>query len=94
MKLFTKFTRELARDTRGATAIEYGFLAALIATAFIVGAAALGTSISNVNEDSANKIDNVIAAMTGAPSGSDDNNGVGNGNGGGQDGNNGSHGND
>ncbi len=85
MKTTTKSIRNLARDTRGASAIEYGLLAALIATAFIMGAAALGTSISDVNEDVANEIDDVIATISGATPAKDDNSGIGDGNGGGKD---------
>jgi pilus assembly protein Flp/PilA len=36
------------RDESGATAIEYGLIAALIAVALISGAASLGESISNL----------------------------------------------
>ncbi len=35
------------RDESGATAIEYGLIAALIALAIMVGAGALGNSINN-----------------------------------------------
>jgi pilus assembly protein Flp/PilA len=42
-KLFGKFLK----DESGATAIEYGLIAALIAMAIIVGATALGTSIND-----------------------------------------------
>ena len=35
------------RDESGATAIEYGLIAALIALAIIVGAGALGNAINN-----------------------------------------------
>jgi pilus assembly protein Flp/PilA len=41
-KLFGKFLK----DESGATAIEYGLIAALIAMAIIVGATALGNSIN------------------------------------------------
>jgi pilus assembly protein Flp/PilA len=34
------------RDTRGATAIEYGLIAALIAVAIIGGVSAVGTNLS------------------------------------------------
>lgn len=88
MKTITKIFRNLLRDERGASAIEYGFLAALIATAFIVGAASLGTSINDVNEALSNEIDAVVATMTGADPDSG-NSGVGDGDGGGKDGNNG-----
>ena len=36
-----------AKDESGATAIEYGLIAALIALAIMVGAGALGNSINN-----------------------------------------------
>jgi len=50
----TKFLR-LVRDTRGATAIEYGLIAALIAVAAITAMTALGnqltTTFSNVSNN-------------------------------------------
>jgi pilus assembly protein Flp/PilA len=42
-KLFSR----LARDESGATAIEYGLIAALVSVALIAGAGALGTSLNN-----------------------------------------------
>lgn len=45
----SKFTRFI-KDESGATAIEYGLIAALIALAIVVGAGAVGNSIgSNFN---------------------------------------------
>ncbi|HIQ17506.1 MAG TPA: Flp family type IVb pilin [Novosphingobium capsulatum] len=41
------FFRKLIKDTEGATAIEYGLIAALIAVAAITAMGALGNSISN-----------------------------------------------
>ena len=41
-KLFARF----AKDESGATAIEYGLIAALIALAIMVGATALGNSLN------------------------------------------------
>ncbi len=41
-KLFARF----AKDESGATAIEYGLIAALIALAIMVGAGALGNSLN------------------------------------------------
>jgi pilus assembly protein Flp/PilA len=38
--------RTFLRDENGATAIEYGLIAALIAVAIIAGATAVGTSLS------------------------------------------------
>jgi pilus assembly protein Flp/PilA len=42
-KLFARFVK----DESGATAIEYGLIAALIALAIVTGATALGNSISD-----------------------------------------------
>ena len=42
-KLFERF----AKNESGATAIEYGLIAALIALAIITGAGALGNSLNN-----------------------------------------------
>lgn len=42
--LFDRF----ANDEAGATAIEYGLIAALIAVAIIAAASTLGTNLSNV----------------------------------------------
>ena len=53
--LFTRFIK----DESGATAIEYGLIAALIAIALIAGAERIGTE---VNE----KFDTVATAMEGA----------------------------
>jgi pilus assembly protein Flp/PilA len=41
-KLFAKFVK----DESGATAIEYGLIAALIALAIVVGATALGNALN------------------------------------------------
>jgi pilus assembly protein Flp/PilA len=42
------------RDERGAVAIEYGLLAALIAVAFFAGAQLLGTSLTDLFTDIGN----------------------------------------
>ncbi len=41
-----KFINKLLRDEAGATAIEYGLIAALIAVALITALQSLGTSLS------------------------------------------------
>ncbi len=41
-----KFFRKLRRDEEGATAIEYGLIAALIAVAAITAMSSLGTQLS------------------------------------------------
>jgi len=42
-----KFMNKLLRDEQGATAIEYGLIAALIAVAAIAAMGALGNNLSN-----------------------------------------------
>jgi pilus assembly protein Flp/PilA len=51
-KLFVRFIR----DESGATAIEYGLIATLIAVALIVGATAVGTSLNGVFNTLSTKI--------------------------------------
>lgn len=46
MKIFARF----AQDESGATAIEYGLIAALISVVIIVAVGALGTSLTSVFE--------------------------------------------
>ena len=43
----TKIFARLMKDESGATAIEYGLIAALISVALITGATALGASLNN-----------------------------------------------
>lgn len=43
----TKIFARLMKDESGATAIEYGLIAALISVALIAGAGALGGSLNN-----------------------------------------------
>ncbi|MGH6651068.1 MAG: Flp family type IVb pilin [Sphingopyxis sp.] len=52
-----KFIKKFVRDTKAATAIEYGLIAALIAVAGITAMSAVGTSVGNTfnNVDSALK---------------------------------------
>ncbi len=44
----TKLVSRFLKDESGATAIEYGLIAALIALAIVVGAGALGNEIGNL----------------------------------------------
>ncbi|MBC7986890.1 MAG: Flp family type IVb pilin [Sphingomonadaceae bacterium] len=41
------FFRKMLKDSKGATAIEYGLIAALIAVAAIAAMTTLGTGLSN-----------------------------------------------
>jgi pilus assembly protein Flp/PilA len=43
----SKLVARFVKDESGATAIEYGLIAALIAVAIIVGAGALGTALND-----------------------------------------------
>lgn len=51
-KLFARFMK----DESGATAIEYGLIAALISVAIITGASTLGNSLSNQFKNIAGKL--------------------------------------
>ncbi|MEL7303402.1 MAG: Flp family type IVb pilin [Pseudomonadota bacterium] len=44
----TKFRKRFARDESGATAIEYGLIAAFIALAVIFGATSTGQALANI----------------------------------------------
>lgn len=57
MKL-TNMLKGFRKDESGATAIEYGLIAALIAIVIVTGATALGTSISDLFNDVATELDN------------------------------------
>lgn len=52
----TKLLKNFCNDESGATAIEYGLIAALIAVAIMVGATSLGTSLNTKFNDIANKL--------------------------------------
>jgi pilus assembly protein Flp/PilA len=53
-KLFSRF----AKDESGATAIEYGLIAALIALAIITAAGALGTALSTKFQNISDAVNN------------------------------------
>lgn len=52
-----KFFRSFAQDESGATAIEYGLIAALIAVAAIVAMTEIGTSLSNTFDNVATELE-------------------------------------
>ena len=52
MTMFTRFLK----DESGATAIEYGLIASLVAVAIITGAGALGNNLNNTFTSLANKM--------------------------------------
>ena len=51
------FINKLFRDEAGATAIEYGLIAALIAVAAIVGMGALGDSLNDTFNNVSDELD-------------------------------------
>ncbi|MET0865829.1 MAG: Flp family type IVb pilin [Nakamurella sp.] len=55
MNIFARF----AKDESGATAIEYGLIAALIAVGIILAATALGGSLGDLFNDISESIDTV-----------------------------------
>jgi pilus assembly protein Flp/PilA len=59
-----KFLNKLIRDEAGATAIEYGLIAALIAVALITTLGTLGSSLNGTFTNVSTKLD---AANTVAP---------------------------
>ena len=51
-----QFIKRLSSDERGATAIEYGLIAALIAVAIITAATTVGTKLSTTFTDIGNSL--------------------------------------
>ena len=51
-----QFVRKLIRDNKGATAIEYGLIAALIAVAAITAMQGLGNNLKNTFNSAANNM--------------------------------------
>jgi pilus assembly protein Flp/PilA len=54
----TKLVSRLLKDESGATAIEYGLIAALISVALITGATALGSKLNIMFNNLSNTISN------------------------------------
>ncbi|EJL52058.1 MULTISPECIES: Flp family type IVb pilin [unclassified Rhizobium] len=52
----TKLVSRFLKDESGATAIEYGLIAALISVALITGATALGGKLNNLFNGLSNKM--------------------------------------
>lgn len=57
----SKIVARFAKDESGATAIEYGLIAALIAVAIIVGAGNIGTQLNSKFTGIATSIQNAAA---------------------------------
>ena len=54
----SKLVARFVKNESGATAIEYGLIAALIALAIMVGAGAVGNSLDAKFQDISTKLDN------------------------------------
>ena len=57
MKKLNALLRGIGRDQKGATAIEYGLIAALIAVAIIAGASTLGSKLNSTFNGLSNCLD-------------------------------------
>ncbi|GER08852.1 hypothetical protein GCM10007972_17200 [Iodidimonas muriae] len=65
-----KFLRNLNKDKKGATAIEYGLIAALVAVAAIGAMTALGGSLQNIFGEASSQLNDAqTTAQTGAGAG-------------------------
>ena len=60
MNIFARF----AQDESGATAIEYGLIAALISVGIIMAASALGTNLGNLFNGISNNLDVIVPDQT------------------------------
>ena len=56
-----KSVRSFAKDESGATAIEYGLIAALISVAAIAALTSVGTSLSTMFSTVASELDNAVS---------------------------------
>ena len=59
--MISKF-RKLLKDKSGATAIEYGLIAALVSVAAVVALQNLGTSLNTMFSTVSSQLDNAVAA--------------------------------
>jgi pilus assembly protein Flp/PilA len=68
MNMISRFVK----DESGATAIEYGLIAALIAVGIIGAATALGGSLSGLFESISGQLDTAVAGAAAGDGGGDD----------------------
>lgn len=69
VRVQTFLSDQLNRDDRGATAVEYGLLVALIALVIIGAVVILGGNLKNVFGNVANSVGSVSGGATNAPVG-------------------------
>ena len=60
MQGLRQLSSRFARDTRGATAIEYGLIAAMIAVGALVGMMALGGGVTGSWSDTAQRVSDAV----------------------------------
>lgn len=70
-KLFSRFLK----DESGATAIEYGLIAALISVALVAGATSLGTSLNDTFNAISGRMDDAVTNMPTVQTGGGEQNG-------------------
>lgn len=58
-----KLLRKLRQDEKGATAIEYGLIAALISVAAIIAMQAIGTSLTGIFDTVSSTLDDASGAV-------------------------------
>ncbi len=58
----TKLVSRFLKDESGATAIEYGLIAALISVALITGATTLGSKLNSVFVGISNKMNDAVTS--------------------------------
>ncbi|HLB80773.1 MAG TPA: Flp family type IVb pilin [Dongiaceae bacterium] len=56
----TKVLRRFAKDESGATAIEYGLIAALVSVVIIGALTALGTALDSIFNEVATELNNAV----------------------------------
>jgi pilus assembly protein Flp/PilA len=61
LQLITFFQSRLVRDERGATAVEYGLMVALIAVAIILAVTAVGTALNGTFNEVATEVGGATA---------------------------------
>ena len=63
-----KFLRKLRKDEEGATAIEYGLIAALVSVAAIGAMTAMGDSLQNIFTEVSTQLDNAQSSAANSAS--------------------------
>ncbi|GAB5078103.1 Flp family type IVb pilin [Arthrobacter sp. AD-310] len=67
LSLYTNLMIRLRRDEKGATAVEYGIMVALIAVVIIIAVSLLGNNLSSMFNNVAGKVPVPTTAATTAP---------------------------